>query len=157
MQSMELTILIQETLEDLLQKIGVDFSKVSVGNEDSSIYRVNVETKDPSLLIGYHGENIYAIQQILKILCWKKSNQSSFAVIVDVDNYRKRQEENVIKLAERKVEIVRKTGKSISLPPMTPYFRRIVHMHLMDNQFSDIESVSVGEDDMRHITLHPKS
>lgn len=153
---MKLENIIQETVEDLLKKIEAKGIKVNVSMEDDNIYRVNIETEEPSTLIGYHGENIQALQQIAKILCWKKCSDENFSVIIDVDNYRKRQEENVINLAERKVEMVRKMKKSMPLPPMSPYFRRIVHMHLMQPEFSDVETASNGENEMRHIIIQLK-
>jgi spoIIIJ-associated protein len=147
--------LIQETLEELLNRLSTPFRKIRIEKRDETTFRANIESEEPSLLIGHHGENIYALQNILRTIVFKKM-PGEYNVIVDVDDYRKRQEENVLKLAERKVEMARKTMQVQSLPPMSPYFRRIVHMHLTRSDFNDIETESIGEGDHRHLTIKPK-
>ncbi|MFA5830171.1 MAG: R3H domain-containing nucleic acid-binding protein [Candidatus Gracilibacteria bacterium] len=143
--------LIQETLQELLEKLSTPFRKIRIEKRDENTYRVNIESEEPSLLIGHHGENIGALQSILKSLIWSKQD-GEFNIILDIDDYRKRQEENVIKLAERKVDMVRKTNQPQPLPAMSPYFRRVVHLHLAA-KFPDIVSESAGEGDFRHITI----
>lgn len=147
--------LIQETLEELLSKLSTPFRKIRVEKIEEETYRINIESEEPSLLIGHHGENIYALQTILRNILWK-TYPGNYNLILDVDDYRKRQEENVIKLAERKVELVRKTKTTSSLPPMSAYFRRLVHLHLAHN-FDDIETESVGEGNFRYLTIKQKT
>jgi spoIIIJ-associated protein len=147
--------LIQETVEELLSKLCTPFRKIRIEKTDENAYKVNIESEEPSLLIGRHGDNIYALQNILRIILWnKQDNQCN--ITVDIDDYRKRQEQNVLNLAERKVEAVRKTKKAQNLPPMAPYFRRLIHMHLTQEKYSDIETESVGEGDFRYLTIKPK-
>ncbi len=157
--------LIQETLEELLAKLSTPFRKIRIEKRDENTYRVNIESEEPSLMIGHHGENIYALQNILRIIIWKKQEKAQenmereeqCNIIVDVDDYRKRQEDNVIKLAERKVDMVRKTQSVQPLPPMSAYFRRLIHLHLTKEQFNDIQTESVGEGDLRYLTIKPKN
>ena len=146
--------LIQEILEKLLQGLSTPFRKIRIEKRDENTYRVNIESEEPSLLIGNHGENISALQNILKTIVWQKMD-GDYNIILDIDDYRKRQEENVIKLAERKVEMVQKSRKAQPLPAMSPYFRRVVHLYL-SSKFKDIETESIGEGDFRHITIKPK-
>lgn len=152
---------IEETLHDilkeLLDKIGLDYNKIEITEEDKDNFAVNIESENPSLLIGYRGDNIQAIQHLLKVLAWKKLNNQDFKILVDIDDYRKRQEENVITLAERKIEAVRKTKRMQVLPPMSPYLRRKIHLHCMGSGFEDIETLSNGEGEHRHIVLKLKS
>ena len=139
-------------LKDILIKIEVPFSDVEVTTTDSQTYKVNIKTDDPSVLIGIHGETILALQHLLKVLSWKVIEESFF-IFVDVDDYRKRQESNVLKLAERKVQIARKTSKDQMLPPMSPYFRRAIHLHLTQSDFEDVKTESVGEGDHRQVVV----
>ncbi|MBI2634513.1 KH domain-containing protein [Candidatus Peregrinibacteria bacterium] len=148
--------ILEETLKNLLERLGVEYKKISVTEEEKNSYIINIESGNPSLLIGYHGENIHALQHILKVLIWQKTNSEQFNIIVDVDNYRQRQEENIIELTERKIETLRKTGKKQIMPPMSPYFRRKIHLHCMGAGYDDIETYSEGEDDHRHIVLKLK-
>jgi spoIIIJ-associated protein len=148
---------IKEILEELLIKLGVEFSKITVEKKEDKTFSVNVESEEASLLIGHHGDTIKSIQHILKVLCWSGMKLGEeFNVIVDIGNYRKKQEESVLNLAERKVEFVRKTHRAQSLPPMSPYFRRLVHMKLMEPGYEDVETYSSGEGEMRHIIIKPK-
>jgi len=131
------------------------FRKVRLEKKDDGAYRVNIESEEPSLLIGHHGENIHALQNIIRVIVWNKKPEEKINIILDIDNYRKRQEENVLTMAERKVETVRKTMEEQSLPPMSPYFRRLIHLHLA-GKFEDITTESVGEGDYRYLTIKPK-
>lgn len=149
-------IFIQETVEELLTKLSTPFRKVRLEKRPDASYRVNIESEEPSLLIGHHGENIHALQNLLRVILWNKHPEENLNVILDVDNYRKRQEDNVISLADRKVESVRKTNEIQSLPPMSAYFRRVVHLHLAKN-YQDVTTESVGEGDFRYLTIKPKS
>lgn len=145
--------LIQETVEEILNKLNSPFRKVRLEQKDEGAVRVNVESEEPSLLIGHHGENIYAMQNILKTILFRKGIDVN--VILDVDDYRKRQESNVLEMAERKIEALRKTGTMQSLPPMSGYFRRLVHLYIA-KQHEDIATESVGEGDMRYLTIKLK-
>lgn len=145
-----------QILEEILIKTGLEYDKINVDSEDSENYHINIESDNPSELIGHHGSNIHAIQHILKVLCWKKLDNNQFNVYLDVDNYKKRREERAISIALRKVDFLRKTGRTQSLPPMNPYLRRKVHLHLMGPGFEDVETYSEGENDQRHIILKQK-
>lgn len=154
---MDIEELLQETLEEILNKLGVQYGKITISQEDKDVYSLNIQSDNPSLLIGYHGDNIQALQHLLKVLAWKKCNNENFNILVDVDDYRKRQEENVINLTNRKVETLRKTGKAQILPPMSPYFRRKVHLHCMGAGFDDVETLSEGNGEYRHIIIKRKA
>jgi len=151
-------LLIKETLEKLLDVLGVPYTGVKITKETETAYYSEIETESSSLLIGWHGETIAAIQHLLKCLLWKQGIDSKIQIIVDVDNYKKRQEESVIRLAERKAEIAVENQKEIKLPPMNPYFRRKIHLHLADSKkYKDLVTTeSVGEGERRQIRIIPK-
>lgn len=154
---MDIEDTLKEILEGILDKLGVDYSKIVVTEEENANFSINISSENPSLLIGHHGDNIQAIQHILKTLAWKKLKNEQFNILLDVDDYRKRQEENILALAERKIENARKTGRPQSLPPMSPYFRRKVHLMCMGAGFDDVETESRGEGDRRYIVIKLKS
>lgn len=149
--------LLKEVLQELLKKLGVEYKKIVVNEDEKDSYLLNIQSDNASLLIGYHGENIQALQHILKVLAWQKSGNEHFNILLDIDDYRKRQEENVINLTERKIDIVRRTGRSQMLPPMSAYFRRKVHLHCMGAGYEDIETESQNDGDRRHIVIKLKS
>ncbi|MBN2086723.1 KH domain-containing protein [Candidatus Peregrinibacteria bacterium] len=151
-------LLIKETLEKLLDILAISYTGVKIVKETDTAYYAQIEAENSSLLIGWHGETIGAIQHLLKCLLWKQGIDSKTQVIVDVDGYKKRQEESVIKLAERKAEYAIESQKEIVLPAMNPYFRRVVHMHLAnsDKYKNDVITESVGVDQDRAVKIIPK-
>lgn len=146
--------LLQELLEDLLNRLATPFRRIRIEAKDDNNYRLNIESEEPSLLIGRHGENIAALQNIVKNISWKQF-PGDYKITIDVDDYRKRQEENVIKMAERKAEFASRTQQAQTLPAMSPYFRRIIHLHLAKN-FNDLVTESDGVGDFRHVIIKPK-
>jgi spoIIIJ-associated protein len=144
--------IISETLGPLLDLMHIQFTRIDVEEIDENQYRVNIETKEPKLLIGYHGGTLHAIQHLLKILLSKKIDHS-FSMSLDVDNYRKRQEENVINMVEQKIFQVRKDTAPRKLPPMSAYFRRLAHLHIAQIEFNDVTTYSEGSGDHRAVVI----
>lgn len=148
---------LKETTESILKFLGIIFSDIEISEAEKDLFHINIKSENASLLIGHHGENIQALQHLVKVLAWEKlKNDNQFHVIMDIDDYRKRQEDSVINLAERKVAMLRRTRRPQILPPMSPYFRRKIHLHLMGSGFDDIETISEGEDEDRHIVIQLK-
>ncbi len=151
-------LLIKETLEKLLDIMGISYTGVKITKESEKAFYSEIETESSSLLIGWHGETIASVQHVLKCLLWKQGVESDVQIIVDVDGYKKRQEESVIRLAERKAEIAIANQKEVLLPPMNPYFRRKIHLHLAnDEKYKDaVITDSTGEGTRRQVKIIPK-
>ena len=154
---MDIDDILKKSLEDILDLLEVEYSKLII-SEEAGTYEINIKSDNPSLLIGYHGDNIQALQHLLKTLVWKQTNSNEqFNILLDVDDYRKRQEDNALEYAKRKIETIRKTGRPQTLPPMSPYIRRKVHMLCMSPGFDDVETISEGEGDRRYIKIKLKN
>lgn len=167
---MELERMILQMVEDFSKRLNLPITNMELTKSDDGTYRVNLEVEKDQVnsLIGHHGENMSALQHIMKLMLWREIdkenekkgkenvNSENFGFVLDIENYRKRQEENIIKMAEQKGEMARKTRKNQSLPPMSPYFRRLIHVHFTQPQFSDLETVSVGEGEFRCLTIRSK-
>ena len=84
---METTI--QELIEEILNRMNTPFRKIKIDKRDDT-YRINIESEEPSLLIGHHGDNIFALQNLLKIMVWNKQPagqaEGAIKIIVDVDD-----------------------------------------------------------------------
>jgi spoIIIJ-associated protein len=119
---------------------------------------VEIASNDASRMIGWHGETLNSIQHILKsIIRTAEKLERTPLIVVDADGYRRMQEEKVKKIAEMKADFVRRTGNRIALSPMSPYFRRIVHLHIANTpELADLTTESVGEGDYRQIVLKLK-
>jgi spoIIIJ-associated protein len=149
--------MIVDTVGTLLQQLAIPFETVTV-KQEGDVTRVDVVSSEPSRLIGWHGETLNAVQHLLKsmIRTMKKMERAPF-IVMDVDGYRLMQEEKVKKIAEAKADFVRRTGARVTLPPMSPYFRRIVHMHIAATPtLADLATESVGEGDYRQVVIRLK-
>ena len=159
-----------QMVEDFAKRLNLPITNMELTKSNDGTYRVNLEVEKDQVntLIGHHGENLIALQHIMKLILWREidkenekkgkenGNSETFGFTLDIENYRKHQEENLIKMAEQKAEMARKTRKNQSLPPMSPYFRRLIHVHFTQPQFSDLETVSVGEGEFRQLTIRSK-
>jgi spoIIIJ-associated protein len=149
--------LIKSSLEGILNGLNLPYEKIIV-TEEEDITRVDIDSNEASRLIGWHGETLNALQHLLKSIIREKEKLSRAPfILVDVDGYRRIQEEKVCKTATQKADFVRRTNNRIALPPMSPYFRRIVHMYVAnDPNMQDLTTESIGEGDYRQIVLRLK-
>ncbi len=146
---------IKQFVSEFLVHLGIDFTDLLVEKTSDEEVRVNVISDEPSLLIGHHGENLQAMQKILKVVCHQMFGES-INLSFDVDNYRKRQEENVLSITEQKIKEVRESKVQSALPPMSPYFRRLVHLFIRDGEYEDLETESMGEGNYRQVVIKLK-
>ncbi len=148
---------VKHFLSDTLKLLGYDIKDIQV-EEKEGVFFINIETdieSDQKNLIGKAGLNLKSIQHVLKIFLINKG-ASNFNIFLDVNAYRSNQEESVKKIAQEAVDRMRETGKAIALPPMSSFFRRIVHLYLTSEQFPDVSTESEGESHFRHIVIKPK-
>lgn len=150
--------LIKDTLSALLTHLGLSFTNIAVDASDAQMIRVDVDSPEASRLIGWHGETINSLQHLLKaiIRAKEKLDRSPF-IVLDVDGYRRVQEDKVRAIARQKAEFVRGKKTRVALPPMSPYFRRIVHLFVAsETDMQDLTTESIGEGDYRQIVLRLK-
>ncbi|MBU0458344.1 KH domain-containing protein [Patescibacteria group bacterium] len=148
------TTSIQDTLTEILKYLNIPFSNIKV-SEEEKITRVDIESEDPSRIIGWHGETLNAIQHLTKaIIRTKEKLDRAPFIVLDVDGYRRAQEDKVCRIADQKADFVRRTGNRVALAPMNPYFRRIVHTYVSNNpDMQDLTTESSGEGDYRQVVL----
>jgi len=152
--------LIQDILGKLLTLLNLPFDSLTVHEDPGEGFtRVDIVSSNASRLIGWHGETLNSVQHLLKsVLRSKEKLEKSPFLVLDVDGYRREQEDKVKKMAENKADFVRRTGNRVALAPMSPYFRRIVHLHIAnDPQFQDLSTESIGEGDYRQVVLRMKN
>ena len=151
------TAFVQQTVISLLDHLGLAHGDVRVRSEGNTV-RVDIDSTEASRIIGWHGETLNSIQHLAKsIVRTKEKLATSPLVVLDVDRYRSEQEEKVKRIAEAKADLVRRTGNRIALSPMSPYFRRIVHVHIANSpSMADLTTESIGQGDYRQIVLRLK-
>lgn len=149
--------LIKDVLSQILTHLSLPFDNITVVDEDK-VTRVDIATNEASRLIGWHGETLNAMQHLLKSIIREREGLDRYPfILIDVDGYRRLQEEKMCKAADQKADFVRRTGNRIALPPMNPYFRRVVHLHVANSpDLQDLTTESVGEGDYRQVVLRLK-
>jgi spoIIIJ-associated protein len=153
--------LAKEVVRELLKHMDIHADVMAVDNpsamplshDDPLTVFVDIMGRDLAMLIGRRGENLSQMQYMVNLLTNKRSDEW-VRVILDVEGYRSQREESLIGLAERVARQVARNKRPISLEPMPPNERRIVHMTL--KEMSDIRTESSGEGDMRRVTIFPQ-
>jgi len=113
---------------------------------------LDIDGDDLGVLIGRRGQTLVALQYVLNLMVSKQINRR-VAFGVDVDGYRRRREEALVGLAKRTAARVRGTGRSVTLEPMPPNERRIIHIALAEDPA--VMTVSIGEGDARKVAITP--
>jgi hypothetical protein len=109
--------------------------------------------EDIGLIIGKRGQTLDAIQYIVSLVV-NKNTESYIRIKMDTENYRERRKENLEVLAKNVASKVKKFKKPISLEPMNPYERRIIHSVLQSDSF--VSTRSDGDEPFRYITVIPR-
>ena len=102
-------------------------------------------------LIGFHGDNLQALQVLLTGL--KTRGEGAIRLFLDVDGYKANRNQAIIDLANKTAEQAIKIERNIHLDPMNAYERRIVHTTLQDRD--DVTTESTGEGEKRHVVVKP--
>ncbi len=145
-----------ENLENFLKEFVKELpenTEYSIEKTDKAI-KVNLFNKDLGYLIGYRGETLYALQNILSAVA-SKGIKGKIRVILDIEGYKAKREKTLEDLAEKVAKTVIKTRKPVKLEPMQAYERKIIHSKLQRN--TKVETVSVGEEPHRRIVISLKN
>lgn len=114
---------------------------------------IDISGQDSGIIIGYRGEVLDAIQYLALILANSQDNKF-VRVSLNAENYREKREQTLENLAQKLAMKAYKTGRKVSLEPMNPFERRIIHTALADSEYATTESE--GEELNRHVVIVPK-
>lgn len=145
----------QEIVNTLLEKMQVQAeTTLSLSDPDDLTseqrWVINVEGNDLGVLIGPRGDTLNALQYVSRLMTGHKLHQRPH-FIVDIEGYRTRREQALARLAERMAKKVVARGKALSLEPMPPNERRIIHMTLRDHD--QVFTQSRGEGSRRQVRI----
>jgi len=146
----DLLPLAREILEQVLAKMQEPATVTATQDED----RINllIETSDAGLLIGKQGQTLDALQYLVTKMVAKQT-RGKVRIAIDVEAYRARHNEALALLAQKYGEKVKRSGRPITLNPMNPYDRRIVHMALQGDK--DLKTISRGEGLYKKVIISP--
>lgn len=150
-------------LLEILKQMGIN-TDVDIENLDGAV-RFEIRGHDLGLLIGRHGQTLDALQHLVNRvadrharrlkLIEQEGEAGHLPIILDAENYRKRREESLRKLALRMADRVRREGRRAILEPMTALERRIIHTALQG--INGVSSHSEGEEPYRRVVICPRS
>lgn len=143
---------IKEFLGNFLEQVIGDKVQYKCYVEDN-VVKVNIEDNKADFIIGYRGETLNSLQTILTAIGTKESSEK-IRVEVDALGYREKRKKALEELAEKIAKTVIRTRKSVTLEPMTPYERKIIHTKLQES--NKVKTVSIGEGTHRKVVISLK-
>ena len=138
-------------LIELFKAINVDLT-INVREVDDNVI-LDLQEKDSSMIIGKRGQTIDALQYLTNLAA-NRSSEEKVRFILDVENYRERREETIIKLAKSVADRVIRIRQDVKMEPMSRHERRIVHTTLQENK--RVETHSHGEEPYRYVVVSLK-
>ena len=119
-------------------------------NEEEKVMDIELKGDDMGVLIGKRGQTLDSLQYLVSLVV-NRDSDDYIRVKVDTENYRKRRKETLENLAKNIAYKVKRTKRSVSLEPMNPYERRIIHSALQNDKF--VTTHSEGEEPFRHVVV----
>ena len=138
-------------LSGMLASMGIEAQIKAVRNQDG-LY-IDISGQSMGQIIGYRGETLDAMQYLTSLV-ENKGKDDYVRVTLDTENYRAKREQTLIRLGKRLADKALKSGRRVSLEPMNPYERRIIHSALQD--VNGVTTVSEGEEPNRRVIILPE-
>lgn len=143
--------------KNLTQFLGDFVSKVpdmqyDIHSDENYIY-VEMKGEDAGTFIGYRGETLNAMQTILTSIA-NKGIETKAHIILDIANYRDKRQKALEELADKLSKTVIRTGKQLTLEPMSAYERKVIHNRLQASE--QVKTYSIGEEPYRKVVISKK-
>ena len=140
-------------LHDVFGAMGISVDVESKLNEEEKELEINLSGDEMGILIGKRGQTLDSLQYLVSLVVNKES-EDYLRVKLDTENYRERRKETLETLAKNIAYKVKRTRRSVSLEPMNPYERRIIHSSLQNDKY--VFTRSEGEEPFRHVVISLK-
>lgn len=147
---METVDRVEEFLADVFAAMQIDAKIEITENKEENTMNVDLSGEDMGVLIGKRGQTLDSLQYLVSLVVNKESEEYVH-VKVDTENYRQRRKETLENLAKNIAYKVKRTKRSISLEPMNPYERRIIHSALQNDKY--VTTHSEGEEPFRRVVV----
>ena len=139
----------QALLEKMIDKFDLEVSR------DEEVFHVVIKTEEEApTVIGRHGETIRALQKILEVIIYKKTNEPA-NVLVNVNDYREKQKERLQAIATEKAEEARQSDAPVYFRGLSSFERRMIH-EFVTASYPDLTTYSVGEGRDRRLVIEKK-
>ena len=122
-------------------------------NEEEPCLEINLIGEDMGILIGKRGQTLDSLQYLVSLVV-NKGREDYLRVKLDTENYRERRKATLESLAKNIAYKVKRTKRPVSLEPMNPYERRVIHSALQNDRY--VMTKSEGEEPFRHVVVFLK-
>lgn len=143
----------EEFLTKVFEAMQISVHVNIVENTDEKIMNIDLSGEDMGVLIGKRGQTLDSLQYLVSLVV-NKGEEEYVRVKVDTENYRQRRKDTLENLAKNISFKVRKNGKTVTLEPMNPYERRVIHSALQNDRY--VETHSEGEEPFRRVVVSLK-
>jgi len=140
-------------LTDVFAAMGIGVEIAAVYDESQRTLEVDLSGDEMGVLIGKRGQTLDSLQYLISLVVNKGTNEY-IRVKVDTENYRQRRKETLENLAKNIAYKVKRTRRPVSLEPMNPYERRIIHSALQNDRY--VTTHSEGDEPFRRVVVTPK-
>jgi spoIIIJ-associated protein len=141
----------REVLGGILQRMGID-ATIDV-REDGERTFLEIHGPEAGLVIGKKGQTLEALQYLVSKAVHRDEPEGFHPVVVDAEGYRERREATLVDMAKRLAEKAVRTGTTITMNPMSPHDRRIIHITL--DKVPGVTTRSEGEGIFRRLLIVP--
>ncbi|KKR41763.1 MAG: single-stranded nucleic acid binding R3H domain-containing protein, spoIIIJ-associated protein [Microgenomates group bacterium GW2011_GWC1_41_20] len=146
--------ILKEVAEELFSLMSANVKVAVQYNETDAVFVVDIEAGDTTgLLIGKRGETLLSIQNVLALLFKQKTGEWE-KIVVNVGDYRQKEEEYLKNLATSAAQRAIETESPQNLYNLKAWQRRVIHLFLADN--NEVETTSEGEGEERYLIISPK-
>ena len=142
---------IETFLKEFVEKLA-NGTTYKIEIKEKCIY-ISINGENVGNFIGYRGEALYALENILKAIA-NRETENRVIVRLDIEGYKEKRIKTLQEVATKKAKIVEKTGRMITLEPMQAYERKIIHSFLQENP--NVETRSIGQEPRRRIVISKK-
>ena len=152
---MELTPLqkAEKYVKEIMEKFGINVEIKGTFEDETVKIEIVGDSEEVGKVIGRRGDTLDALQYLTSLVV-NKGEENYIRVSIDTENYRGKREETLIKLAKRMAGVVSRSRKSVTLEPMNPNERRIIHSALQE--YRNVTTYSTGKDPNRCIVITTK-
>ena len=141
--------LAEEFLDSVFKAMQLDV-EIVINDEDKSLLDIELKGDEMGVLIGKRGQTLDSLQTLTSLVV-NKDTDSYVRVKMDTENYRKRRKDTLENLAKNIAYKVKRTKRVVSLEPMNPYERRVIHSALQNDKF--VSTHSEGDEPFRHVVV----
>lgn len=138
-----------EYIEQILTNMGIRDFEIKVKEEEESA-EISLEGPDLGVVIGRRGETLDAIQYLCSLVANRETGEY-FRITIDSGDFRQKREKTLENLAKKLANNALKSGRSITLEPMNPYERRIIHSTV--GKINGVTSTSIGDEPNRRVVI----